>query len=524
MKLFQILIIIFLSLAGITAISSMEKPNINTLENQKQLRIAIKNNKTEEVRQLLKAGLNPNFVFQIAPSYWVIPLIEAVSGNNPEIVQLLLDHGADPNATDLGSHQFQDSALMKALSVEYPTIDDTSDNNPAVRQSKIITMLLANPKLKINQKNKLGDSALTFVTRKSKFFDTILNAKDVDVNIQEGSGKNSLMLLIQHKSINESLPFITKLLLHEDSNGNKDIKINLGDLNGETALDYARKKTRSKTITELLIQHGATSGAPERRKISQGGTQTFTQAGSQTAQPPAPQAFFPQPPPAQPIDWQAYLESKNQQLEKAIINNNPIDVNAAFNSGADPNALNEHGVPIFFDALNNMPIIRLFLAHPKFNPNLMDIWAGIPALSRAIGLNNNEVAFAFIHHPKIDLNLADSAKLTPLDYAYEANNKPVYQLLKSKGARAHTHKGPHPSVIETFSDDVYAALGLSVNTKNGYTIIGVEETSSDEAIKKRFRELTLQWHPDKNKDNPIAGQVYSLIKNAYEAILRVREL
>jgi len=50
-----------------------------------------------------------------------------------------------------------------------------------------------------------------------------------------------------------------------------------------------------------------------------------------------------------------------------------------------------------------------------------------------------------------------------------------------------------------------------------YNILGVHKSSSDEEIKKAYKKLALQWHPDRNKD-PEAIEKFKQIGKAYEVL------
>jgi DnaJ-class molecular chaperone len=47
-------------------------------------------------------------------------------------------------------------------------------------------------------------------------------------------------------------------------------------------------------------------------------------------------------------------------------------------------------------------------------------------------------------------------------------------------------------------DDARALLKEKAETP--YSLLGVEATASQDAIKKAFRKLIMQWHPDRNAD------------------------
>lgn len=54
--------------------------------------------------------------------------------------------------------------------------------------------------------------------------------------------------------------------------------------------------------------------------------------------------------------------------------------------------------------------------------------------------------------------------------------------------------------------------------KNYYKILGVSESSNKDEIKKAFRNLAKKYHPDKNKDNPDAIEMFQQINEAYEIL------
>lgn len=54
--------------------------------------------------------------------------------------------------------------------------------------------------------------------------------------------------------------------------------------------------------------------------------------------------------------------------------------------------------------------------------------------------------------------------------------------------------------------------------KNAYDILGVPRTASLDEIKKRYRELARQYHPDVNQNNPAASRMFADVTTAYKTL------
>src|SRR3989338_7344727 len=54
-------------------------------------------------------------------------------------------------------------------------------------------------------------------------------------------------------------------------------------------------------------------------------------------------------------------------------------------------------------------------------------------------------------------------------------------------------------------------------SKDFYEVLGVSKSASDTEIKRAYRKLALEWHPDRNKD-PKATDKFKEINKAYEVL------
>ena len=53
---------------------------------------------------------------------------------------------------------------------------------------------------------------------------------------------------------------------------------------------------------------------------------------------------------------------------------------------------------------------------------------------------------------------------------------------------------------------------------NYYDILGVSKSSSQSEIKKAFRKKAMEYHPDRNQDNPKAEEKFKEVNEAYAVL------
>jgi len=57
-----------------------------------------------------------------------------------------------------------------------------------------------------------------------------------------------------------------------------------------------------------------------------------------------------------------------------------------------------------------------------------------------------------------------------------------------------------------------------MSKKDLYSILGVERTATLDEIKKAYRKLAIQYHPDKNPDDKVAEEKFKAVAEAYEIL------
>jgi molecular chaperone DnaJ len=59
---------------------------------------------------------------------------------------------------------------------------------------------------------------------------------------------------------------------------------------------------------------------------------------------------------------------------------------------------------------------------------------------------------------------------------------------------------------------------MATRTKDYYAILGVTTSTSDDEIKKAYRKLAKQYHPDRNPDKPAAAEKFKEVAEAYDVL------
>lgn len=61
-------------------------------------------------------------------------------------------------------------------------------------------------------------------------------------------------------------------------------------------------------------------------------------------------------------------------------------------------------------------------------------------------------------------------------------------------------------------------LIVAVSARDFYKILGISKSASKNEVKKAYRNLAKQMHPDKNKDDPQASEKFADLSAAYEIL------
>jgi len=59
---------------------------------------------------------------------------------------------------------------------------------------------------------------------------------------------------------------------------------------------------------------------------------------------------------------------------------------------------------------------------------------------------------------------------------------------------------------------------MSTVSSGLYATLGIAQDATDDEIKKAYRKLAMQWHPDKNPDNKQAEEIFKRVAEAYSVL------
>jgi DnaJ-class molecular chaperone len=64
----------------------------------------------------------------------------------------------------------------------------------------------------------------------------------------------------------------------------------------------------------------------------------------------------------------------------------------------------------------------------------------------------------------------------------------------------------------------YLLYNIFMNNKNPYIVLGVSKSATQDEVKKAYRKLAMQYHPDKNKGDKKAEEKFKEVASAYEIL------
>lgn len=74
------------------------------------------------------------------------------------------------------------------------------------------------------------------------------------------------------------------------------------------------------------------------------------------------------------------------------------------------------------------------------------------------------------------------------------------------------------SLLINFLVILFLSSDLALANRDFYKILNVQKSANKNDIKKAYRKLAKELHPDKNKDDPNASEKFSDLSSAYEVL------
>src|SRR2546430_1064804 len=59
----------------------------------------------------------------------------------------------------------------------------------------------------------------------------------------------------------------------------------------------------------------------------------------------------------------------------------------------------------------------------------------------------------------------------------------------------------------------------TTNKRDYYEVLGVGRSATEEEVKRAYRKLAVQFHPDKNPDDPHAEEKFKELGEAYDVLM-----
>lgn len=248
-------------------------PNGNMLNGWQADYLAMYNAKNDILKLLLDAGANAKTNYEI---------FDAISKNNSEAVQILLDHGVDPNAKDREGFTPLSSALKQNRSSRIvaallekgadPNKRDADGGTPLFHvQTAEAARLLIERKADVNATLTDGFTPLMVAQGTTNILELLLES-GAKVDAQNTNGDTAL-----HCMVRRPWPDAVAVLLKYKANPN--IQNNAGD----TPLDLAKAgdvppspgvlvainsdTLNKRKIADLLVQAGGLANLPKRNRI-----------------------------------------------------------------------------------------------------------------------------------------------------------------------------------------------------------------------------------------------------------------
>lgn len=99
--------------------------------------------------------------------------------------------------------------------------------------------------------------------------------------------------------------------------------------------------------------------------------------------------------------------------------------------------------------------------------------------------------------------------------AKKVSNRPRAKVAAKQQERTNT-KTKQPQVVDLTQDEPPEMDPLE--SDDYFEVLGIPRSASEADVKKAYRKLAVQWHPDKNRSHPRAEEFFKKISEAYEVL------